>query len=139
MPGIDETIACLKKAGLKTALISAGVSVLADRLEKNLALDHVFANRLLTDRQGFLTGEATEVVCLLDKLKTLNKLRTAINVLPDEIAVVGDSIYDVPMFEEAGLSIAFNASSDAVKKAADVAIDKKDLREILPYLTTHSE
>jgi phosphoserine phosphatase len=39
------------------------------------------------------------------------------------------------MFREAGLSIAFNADDHSVEEAADVVVKRKDLREILPYLT----
>jgi hydroxymethylpyrimidine pyrophosphatase-like HAD family hydrolase len=43
------------------------------------------------------------------------------------------------MFKEVGLSIAFNTNETNVKKAADVVVKKKDLREILPYLVERSE
>jgi phosphoserine phosphatase len=139
MPGATEAVTCLKMARLKTALISAGVSVLADRLRTTLGLDHVFANKILTDRQGFLTGEGEETVSLLDKLKVLNKLVVTEDISLKECAVVGDSSYDIPMFKEVGLSIAFNTNENNVKKAADVVVEKKDLREILPYLVERSE
>lgn len=57
MRGATETLTVLKRAGLRTALISAGISVLADRLAALLGLDYVFANKVLTDQNGFLTGE----------------------------------------------------------------------------------
>jgi phosphoserine phosphatase len=139
MPGATEAFDCLKMAGLKTALISAGVSILADRLRAILGLDRVFANRILTDQQGFLTGEGEETVGLLDKLKVLKKVVALDNVSLSECAVVGDSVYDVPMFNEAGLRIAFNTNEDSVRKAADVVIEKKDLREILPYVVGCSD
>jgi phosphoserine phosphatase len=135
MPGAVEAFAILKEACLKTALISAGVSVLAERLDAVLELDYVYANRLLTDRQGLLTGEGEGTVGLLNKLDVLKKLAAMENVSLQECIVVGDSLYDVPMFKEAGLSIAFNADDHSVEEAADVVVKRKDLREILPYLT----
>ena len=134
MPGLVETFANLRKAGLKTALISAGVSVLADRLQAILKLDYIFANKVLTDQNGFLTGEGEEIVGLLDKLSVLKKLATKEKASLLECAVIGDSTYDVPMFRESGLSIAFNAKDSEVREAADVIVRKKDLREILPCL-----
>lgn len=135
MPGAAEAFAILKEACLKTALISAGVSVLAERLNAVLELDHVYANRLLTDRQGLLTGEGEGTVGLLNKLCVLKKLAALERVSLQECIVVGDSLYDVPMFREAGLSIAFNADDHSVEEAADFVVKRKDLREILPYLT----
>jgi phosphoserine phosphatase len=135
MPGAVEAFAILKEACLKTAVISAGLSVLAERLGAVLELDYVYANRLLTDRQGLLTGDGEETVGLLNKLCVLKKLAALENVSLQECIVVGDSLYDVPMFREAGLSIAFNADDHSVEEAADVVVKRKDLREILPYLT----
>ena len=138
MPGATEAFACLKTTRFRTALISAGVSILADRLQTILGLDHVYANKILTDRQGFVTGKGQEEVSLLDKLKVLNNLAAVENSSLEECVVVGDSSYDIPMFENAGLSIAFNTDEDIVKEAADVVVEKRDLREILPYLVDHS-
>lgn len=134
MPGAAETFACLKKTTLETVVISAGVSILANRLQAILGLDRVFANRILTDQQGFLTGEGEETVGLLDKLRVLNRLVLTDGRSLAECAVIGDSIYDIPLFKKAGLSIAFNTNESNVKKAANVVIEKKDLREILPYI-----
>lgn len=139
MPGATETFAGLKKAGLKTALISAGVSILADRLQEILGLDYIFANKVLTDQHGFLTGEGEETVGLLDKLSVLRKLVATEKISLEECAVIGDSSYDIPMFREAELSIAFNTNDSKVRNAADIIVEKKDLREILPCLIEQSE
>jgi phosphoserine phosphatase len=139
MPGAAEAFQSLKTAGLKTALISAGVSLLADRLRPILGLDYVFANRILTDEQGFLTGEGEETVGLLDKLDALNRLVATEKFSLSESAVIGDSVYDIPMFKEAGLSIAFNTGDSQVRKAADFVVEKKDLQGIIPYLVEPSE
>lgn len=134
MPGATEVFAGLKGAGLRTGLISAGVSVLADRLQAVLGIDRVFANKVLIDQQGFLTGEGEEIVGLLDKLSVLKRLVAMEKVSLQECAVIGDGPYDIPMFREAGLSIAFNIGDDEVRKAADVVVEGKDLRGILPCL-----
>ena len=47
---------------------------------------------------------------------------------------VGDYLNDVKVLQEAGLGIAFNCEHDQVKQAADVVIEKKDLREVLKYI-----
>jgi phosphoserine phosphatase len=139
MPGATEAFAGLKGAGLRTGLISAGVSVLADRLQAVLGIDRVFANKVLADQQGFLTGEGEEIVGLLDKLGVLKRLVAMEKVSLQECAVIGDGPYDVPMFKEAGLGIAFNTGDDEVRKAADVVVEGKDLRRILPCLLEQRE
>ncbi|MFF0372983.1 HAD family hydrolase [Actinoplanes missouriensis] len=50
-----------------------------------------------------------------------------------ECAAVGDSRSDLPLFAEAGLAIAFNATP-AAQAAAHVAVTGPDLRAVLPPL-----
>lgn len=132
--GSRETLECIRKKGLKTAIISSGISILAERLKDELGIDYVFANRLLTDEKGNLLGEAEEVVTLKNKGLVLEKLCKEKNIAINNCAIVGESKFDVPMFKKAGLSIAFISKDSAVKEAADLVIDKEDLRKILPWI-----
>ncbi|MFD5065698.1 HAD hydrolase family protein [Streptomyces sp. NPDC058394] len=50
-----------------------------------------------------------------------------------QCADVGDSRSDVPLFAEAGLSIAFNADRQA-REAASVSVDGNDLQTVIPLL-----
>ena len=47
---------------------------------------------------------------------------------------MGDHCNDIKIAEEAGLSIAFDAKDEGLKKVSDLVIDQKDLREILKYI-----
>jgi phosphoserine phosphatase len=51
----------------------------------------------------------------------------------DDCAAVGDSLSDLPLFADAGLAIAFNAT-DRARALADVEVDGPDLRAVLPFL-----
>jgi phosphoserine phosphatase len=137
MPGATEMMSCLKQSKLRTAIISAGVSILAERLQTILGLDHVFANKILTDQNGFVTGEGQEIVSLLDKASTLNRLASEENIDLNQCVVVGDSVYDIALFGKAGVGIAFNPDSEKVSESADIVITKKDLREVLPCLSLY--
>lgn len=134
MKGAKETINKLKKAGYKTAIISSGISLLADRVKGQLGIDCSYANKLLFDEKGRLTGEAEESVTLLNKDQILRRLAAGEGITPSECAVVGDSKFDIPMFNEAGFSIAFNPKDELVREAADSVIEEKDLEEILKFL-----
>jgi phosphoserine phosphatase len=133
--GAKPTVVQLKKAGYKTAIISAGISILAERLERELEIDYVFANRIVVGKNGTLIGRGEEVVNPLNKKIALRRLASKEGITPARCAVVGDTIFDVPMFEEAGFSIAFNTNDERVREAADVVIQDKDLENILPYFT----
>ncbi|WXG44239.1 MAG: HAD family phosphatase [Promethearchaeati archaeon SRVP18_Atabeyarchaeia-1] len=132
--GAKATVAKLKRAGCYTAIISAGISILADRLQKKLGIDCSLANGLVADENGVLTGEGEEVVPLLGKVDVFRRLASERGTSADHCAVIGDSRFDIPLFEEAGISIAFNTSDDQVKQKADIAIRGKDLRSVLPYI-----
>ena len=135
MNGAKKLIYELKKAGYKTAIISSGISILANRIKEELGIDYAFANKLLIDEDGMLTGEGEEVVRLSAKMEVFNKLVFSEGITPQQCTVVGDGIYDIPLFKEAGFSIAFNTKNEQVKKAADIVIKEKDLTKLLPYLS----
>jgi len=134
MKGARSTIKQLRNAGYKTVIVSAGISILAERVQNQLAIDYAFANRLVVNKDGMLTGEGEEVVNLLDKVAMLRRLASMEHTTPQCCVVVGDSVYDVSLFKEAGLSIAFNTKDKQVKELANVVIKGKDLRKILPHL-----
>jgi len=136
MKGAKQTLHQLKKLKYKTCILSGGISILAERMKDELGIDHVFANKLLVDESGMLTGEGEISVDLLKKVDVLKKLVSYENVALDRCAIVGDSIYDIPLFQVAGFSIAFNAKDSQVKDAATVVVEGKDLRKILPYFNT---
>lgn len=133
MKGAKQTFKQLHKNGFKTAIISSGINFLAEKLKTKLGINYIFANELLIDEKGFLTGEGNPIVPLWEKGKVLNQLLTNLSIKPDNCAVVGDSIFDIPLFDLAGFSIAFNSKDRRVKNIADVSIDSTDLCDILPY------
>ena len=133
MTGAEYTFNMLHKNGYVSAIISSGISILAEKLKKKLGIHHIFANELLKDKKGFLTGEGIPVVPLWDKGKVLHHLLNDLSIKPDHCAVVGDSIFDIPLFDLAGFSIAFNSKDERVNNIADVTIESNDLRDILPF------
>jgi len=134
MKGTLDCIGFLKKHGIQTAIVSAGIDVLARRVADEAGIDHVFANGLKTDKDGFVTGEGVLNVRLMYKEKTVKKLSELSNVPLECIAAVGNSCFDIPMFEACGLGIAFNPEDDCVREVADVVVEAKDLCEILPSI-----
>jgi tRNA threonylcarbamoyladenosine modification (KEOPS) complex Pcc1 subunit len=53
-----------------------------------------------------------------------------------QCVTIGDSRFDIPLFVDSGLSIAFNPKDDLVREAADLVIEEPDLRKILPWLSS---
>src|SRR3989344_5720156 len=104
------------------------------RRKKGGFFEDVFLSRIYFDENGKIAKvEATEfdIEKKADALKMIAK-REKISL--KECVFVGDYLNDIKVMQEAGLGIAFNCQHEEVKKAADVVIEKKDLREILPHI-----
>jgi len=133
--GAQELTETLRKNKIHTAIISSGISLLADRVGQELRIDRVYANKLIADDKGRLTGEGITVVPLRDKLSVIKRILEEERVSPQESAVVGNSIFDFPDLD-IGLSIAFSPQDEESEVKADLSIEGRDLRLLLPWLTS---
>jgi len=127
MNGAKECIEQLKQKKIKTAIVSAGLNILAERVGKELGIDYIYSNGIETDDEGFLTGKGIIGVKLNAKDETVKNLANRLNIDSKNIVAVGNSCFDVPMFEVAGFGVAFNPDDDCIRKYADVVIDEKNL------------
>ena len=136
MEGAMETLSELKKNGLKLAIISGSLNILLENFIPNYRdfFDDVFLSRIYFDENGNISKvEATEFD-MDAKATALKKIAEREKISLSECVFVGDYLNDMKIIQEAGLGIAFNCQHDELKKAADVVIEKKDLREILKYI-----
>jgi len=101
---------------------------------KELGIDYIHSNGLKFDKRGFITSEGIIGVKLKYKDETVKKLLKDHNISLKNVVSVGNSCFDIPMFEVSGLGIAFNPSDECVIKAADIVIHNKNLTKILDYL-----
>ena len=131
MPGCVELLDFLRDRGIPIVIISNGLKCLGDRLARDHGVARVAANREVR-REGRLTGEMELCVPYDAKGRTLLALAAEMNVPPEAVLAVGDGAADVGMFEVAGRSVAFCASDDRVAGAADVALGKRDLTQLIP-------
>lgn len=131
--GAKETVRTLKDRGIKVAIISAGLSIFADRIKKEIGADYAISNNLII-KDGKLTGEIRVKVGFNNKDVVLEEVASSLGIPLDQCAVIGDSPGDLPAFKVAGLSIALNPADEKVSESADVTIHSDDIRDILPYL-----
>lgn len=133
MTGAKEACMILKAAGWKIMAVSGGFTIMTDRLQKELQLDHVYSNELIF-KDGKLDGVVINVDS--DKAKSaIHKIREW-NQSKEDIVVVVDGANDLKLFDICGLGIAFRAQ-DKVKDAADEILDDKDLSKILQIINKH--
>jgi phosphoserine phosphatase len=129
--GVREVFRTLQENNVKTAIISAGLSLLADKAAKELGADLALSNELETN-DGRLTGEITVKVAVNDKSRIVEQVAARLSVPLYEVALVGDRAFDLSQPE--CLRIAFNPKDDVARRQADVVIESDDMSRILQYV-----
>lgn len=123
------------------ALTASGASILLGTITWRFAAEmlrtpHGFAAISGTEMQaadGVLSGAVSRYFDEHDKARFVEKWCAQSGYSMSQVAAVGDSRSDVPLFRRAGLSIALNATPDA-REAATHALDTEDLRDVLALL-----
>ncbi len=131
--GVKDVIVTLRKSGFKVVLLSAGLSLVTERIEKDVRVDYSLANELIV-KDGFLTGGVKVKVPFDGKVDVLQRLLRRFGIRIAECAAVGDDETLIPLFEKVGLGIAFNPYSEKVERDARFVVKGDDLRDILPFL-----
>ena len=129
MTGAERCMDELRKRGIKTAIVSGGLAILARRIAGELKIDYVLANEIRENMEGGILKVSPR-----NKDAPLKELARKLGIKREDIASVGNSKYDIKMFEVSGTGIAFNPCDNAVVSNADVVIKEKDLSLILPYI-----
>lgn len=106
MDGAGELIEFLRGNGIKIAIISSGLMCLASKVGRELGVDYVFANELVFDERGIITGKVRPHVDFQGKGAILRRLKEELK--PELTVAVGDGYNDIAMFREADVSIAIN-------------------------------
>lgn len=131
--GAKDVITFLRKNCFKVVLLSAGLSPVTERIEREIGVDASLANDLKVEN-GFLTGEVKVNVSVNNKDMILLRMLKKFNLGTNECAAVGDDETLIPLFKKVSLSIAFNPRTEAVKKQANIVVKSDDLHEVLSYL-----
>jgi phosphoserine phosphatase len=129
--GAIEVFKELKKRNVKTAIVSAGLSILADKAAHELGADFALANELQTN-DGCLTGGISVKVAVNDKERIIDEIAREFAIPLSEVALVGDRANDLP--QPQCLKIAFKPKEEAAKAKADYVVESDDLGGILQYL-----
>lgn len=129
--GAKEVFEELRRRNVKIAILSAGLTILADKALRDLHADIALANELRTN-DGHLTGEITVKVAVNNKMAFMEQIAREFGVPLHEVALVGDRSFDLTLPE--CLKIAYKPKDDLAKQNADVVVFDDDLRSILQYL-----
>jgi phosphoserine phosphatase len=133
--GAFELIEYIKKSGAKTVLISGGFKALADKVQRELKIDHSFsACEYFFDKDGNLDFYNLLPTDNEGKVSFMQQIVKEYGVSSSECVFVGDGKNDVHLAKEVGTSIAFNAQPELVNVSTfsiTQNIEKIDMKEII--------
>lgn len=132
--GARETLAALKQAGCRLAVVSGTLDLLIDTLLPDHPFDEVYCNRLFFDERERIRGWTPTPFDMNGKPVVLRAIALREGVPLARCAFVGDSSNDVWIAREAGFTVAFNPKSPELERIADAVVRSPDLRDTLPHL-----
>ena len=134
MPGAARLVDGLRARGVRTAIVSGGIDLLARRVARELGIDIALANGFRATSSGRLTGEGIVRVPIHGKEGVLEGLQRQLGVRPQETASVGNSEIDIGLFRRSRLGVAFLPEDEAVRRHADRVVAERDLARVLEAL-----
>ncbi len=135
MKGVKEVFHFCKKNDLQTAIVSASSLDLARRVQHDFGIDHIYANELVIKNHK-VTGEFIWPIGAGKEKKAaiIKHLCQDLGISTHEVVFIGDDDIDVEACREAGMSIAFNSTSEKLKKVATHIVEGEDLGKVLSIL-----
>lgn len=129
--GLTDTITWLKNHSLMPVVATVASKVAAEFICERYGFAAASGCELGETADGVLLGTVARHFKPEDKVAFVADIAKDLGLGFEHVAAIGDSTSDIPLFHEAGLSIALNASSHA-RQAADVYIDTQNLRDVIP-------
>ncbi len=125
--GAERVTLKLKQLGYKIGIVSGGFEYFGKYLQKKLALDYVFTNRLEI-KDGKITGKLEgDIIDGHKKAEILRTIAKVENISLQQTIAVGDGANDLPMISIAGLGVAFHAKpiveENAQRSISSVGLD----------------
>ena len=132
--GIQETIACLRDAGIVCVIVSGGIDLAARMIAEEFGFDDFAADEICSYPDGSLTGEGKLTVDLKDKGINVREFIAKYGTTAERTISVGNSFTDISMFENSGMSIAFNPTDEYTIEAATHTVNSDNISDILDLI-----
>ncbi|MDA4125145.1 MAG: HAD-IB family phosphatase [Thaumarchaeota archaeon] len=126
-----RTLEELRRRGIKTALVTSGIDILAEKVAEELRIDYWVANGLRFGRDGVVLPEGLGRVDPTRKDLAYKRLLGRIGVPSKKTIAVGDTIYDLRFLKSAAIGFML-AHTTRVSDPQIIHIDK--LSEIFDHL-----
>jgi phosphoserine phosphatase len=129
--GMAETFRALDAAGVSLLLGTITWSFAAEMLRERYGFAEVSGTEMQVSN-GVLSGTVSRYFDEHDKARFVEDWCAQNGFSMSQVAAVGDSRSDVPLFRRAGMSVALNATPDA-RMAATYVLDTDDLCNVLRF------
>ena len=93
----------LRARGIRTALVTSGIDMLAKDVAEELGIDYWLANGLRFDREGLLLPRGVGRVDPTRKDVAYRRLLSKLGIAAKDTIAVGDTVYDLAFLKSAGL------------------------------------
>jgi len=130
--GMAETFRALAAAQVSLLLGTITWSFTAEMLRERYSFQAASGTEMQAD-DGVLSGAVSRYFDEHDKVCFVEEWCAQNGYSMSQVAAIGDSRSDVPLFRRVGMAIALNATSDARAVATHV-LDTEDLRDVLALL-----
>ncbi|KQB34851.1 MULTISPECIES: HAD-IB family phosphatase [Acidiplasma] len=128
----DNVMSSLRKMSVKTAIVSGGISWLAEKIGAKYGINYVYANEILTDDNGYIIPAGRISVIPDRKDIVINKIIRASGIDKKETLSVGDSAGDYSMLVSTDRFLSINSDDKILNENAFAVIN--NLGELLNYL-----
>lgn len=132
-PGIETLVAAVRRAGLRTGIVSTGLTLLADRVREELGFDDAQANHLDV-QDGEVSGTVQVHVHHGRKDLAVRRFCRKFGLDAREVITVGDTAGDISMFEATGYAIAFYPLEEEVARHAHTVVQGPNLEDLAAAL-----
>lgn len=112
-PKAQETLRKFKERGIETWLITGDNELMAEKLGRELELDHIKSRALPEDKARYI-----------EEIQKSGK----------RVAMIGDGVNDALALSKADLSLAMGTGSDVAMEASDVTLVKGEIEKAYDFL-----
>lgn len=120
----------LKSMGLKIAVVSSGVNLLVEKICRELGIEDCLSNKLLFHGDILIPG-GEAVVPLREKWLIIDLLAKQHGYTLDNTMYVGDSKWDIPVFQKVKYSVAVEPCGEACRYAKYVISSLAQLPDVI--------
>ena len=116
-PGVEDAVRRLRRMGVRIALVSGGVDLLARRVARLIGAEAWMANMLSFDKEGYLRPGGVPLVGV-DKARAVRRVAYELGVGLGRTAYVGDSMWDASAMKVVGYPILVGEGDEMVRRVA---------------------